>query len=468
MSKKTYTILLIDDDPLMCEGVRVSLSQRFDLVMAHSGEAGLRCLSRDIDVVILDIRMAPMSGFDVCTEIRNRYPDIPIIFFTAYPGDKEPFDIINHHKPFAFIVKSNSIDQLEAALHDAVAYNDIRESRQSLQKLSYEIDTHFPRLKVLLKTDHVDDQSLRAFLKEYENSLEHQVGISNVTTPFLYPNHPRYRHAIDVATKSLSQQLHIMIVGGSGTGKTRFSQFVATECHPQNVVMVRCASPHQKTLFEIDETLPCEHRTFAKLLLGAHGVLILDDIHALSRENQDIIAKLITEHTLTIDAQPHPLKLTILATTSKELSTAVASDQFSDVLYNALCPIQVRLPTLKEVPEVISEFIPFFTTQFAPKGYHFPPEISRLMTRSDWPGNIRDLEIEVKRYVSTGKNQLDFKALDPESKKKLLIHALKKNGHNIQSTAAYLGIKRPALYSMIAAFGLAFDKRKYRKDTPAA
>lgn len=76
-------ILVIEDDADIREGVRILLeSEGFLVDEAENGEIGLRKLSEDISLVILDIMMPGMPGIRVCEEIRKK-SFVPILFLTA-------------------------------------------------------------------------------------------------------------------------------------------------------------------------------------------------------------------------------------------------------------------------------------------------------------------------------------------------------------------------------------------------
>ena len=79
-----FKILTIDDDPAMTELLTLLLKTRgFDAYMANTGEEGIK-LIREIspDVVILDLMMPGMDGWQVCTEVRS-FSDVPILVLSA-------------------------------------------------------------------------------------------------------------------------------------------------------------------------------------------------------------------------------------------------------------------------------------------------------------------------------------------------------------------------------------------------
>ena len=78
-------ILVVEDDPIIQEGLRVALTQEgCDILAAESVSRAKQCLNenRDIDLCLLDIMLPDGTGYDVCAEIRAQ-GDIPVIFLTA-------------------------------------------------------------------------------------------------------------------------------------------------------------------------------------------------------------------------------------------------------------------------------------------------------------------------------------------------------------------------------------------------
>ena len=80
---KEYSILIIEDDEDIREGIRILFSgENYRITEAGSGEEGLRLFSGDIDLAILDIMMPGISGLKTCEEIR-RISNVPVLFLTA-------------------------------------------------------------------------------------------------------------------------------------------------------------------------------------------------------------------------------------------------------------------------------------------------------------------------------------------------------------------------------------------------
>ena len=88
LMKTSITVLAVDDEPMMCSLMEKILARDgYKIVTAEDGEAALRILeSQPISIVISDIKMPNMNGFDLLKVIKSRYPEIGVIMMTAY-GD---------------------------------------------------------------------------------------------------------------------------------------------------------------------------------------------------------------------------------------------------------------------------------------------------------------------------------------------------------------------------------------------
>lgn len=80
-------ILIVDDDPLLCNLLRMALGREgFETVETYSGDDALKYLSdQAVDLILLDIMMADVNGFDVLRRLKadERLAGIPVIFLTA-------------------------------------------------------------------------------------------------------------------------------------------------------------------------------------------------------------------------------------------------------------------------------------------------------------------------------------------------------------------------------------------------
>jgi CheY-like chemotaxis protein len=79
-------VLVVDDDPMVCIAIEVCLKrQGFDVTVADGGEAGMRALEQaTFDVMLIDVFMPHMRGFESIRIFHDRAPDIPIVAMSGY------------------------------------------------------------------------------------------------------------------------------------------------------------------------------------------------------------------------------------------------------------------------------------------------------------------------------------------------------------------------------------------------
>jgi DNA-binding NtrC family response regulator len=115
------TILVIDDDASICECLSMYLSEEgYDAVTANTGREGLDAFSKSrADLVILDVRLPDIDGFEVLKGIKGESRDVPVIMISAF---HDPDSVAKAMKggAFAYIRKPVSIVEMEQAIGDAL------------------------------------------------------------------------------------------------------------------------------------------------------------------------------------------------------------------------------------------------------------------------------------------------------------------------------------------------------------
>src|SRR5947207_952269 len=95
----------------------------------------------------------------------------------------------------------------------------------------------------------------------------------------------------------------------------------------------------------------------------------------------------------------------LIASTNRDLETAMRAHQFREDLYYRLNVIEIRIPPLRErreeIPVLVDHFLTQFNSQYGRK-IEIPSETMRVFVEYHWPGNIRELENAVKRVVVLG------------------------------------------------------------------
>lgn len=139
-------ILVVDDDPAIRASLSVMLGGRYEVLLASSATDGLRTLNDQVCAVVLDVRMKGENGFWACDRMRERSPLLPVIFYSAFQDVKDPYKIINEHRPFAYLTKGGDPKDLLDALELAVRlYSLVMQSRKAARSAAGDGEPLSPR-----------------------------------------------------------------------------------------------------------------------------------------------------------------------------------------------------------------------------------------------------------------------------------------------------------------------------------
>ena len=134
------TILFVDDEPLVVDGFRLLLSQRYRLETATSGAAALAKLHgrRDFAVIVCDQHMPGMDGVQLLYKLRLDFPELVRIMLTGASDIETAMHAVNEGHIFRFLTKPCSNDVLTATLDAAlIRYRTERQKDELLEKARY-------------------------------------------------------------------------------------------------------------------------------------------------------------------------------------------------------------------------------------------------------------------------------------------------------------------------------------------
>jgi DNA-binding NtrC family response regulator len=135
-SRERHPVVVIDDDKASRESLAFVLGDQYEVITCATAKDGVAAVHEDICVVIIDVRMPEQDGFATCDEIRRKCEDIPVIFYSAYQGAKDPMDIINDHRPFAYVVKGGNLNRLIDVVRLAVQLQSmVIQNRKIIRRL---------------------------------------------------------------------------------------------------------------------------------------------------------------------------------------------------------------------------------------------------------------------------------------------------------------------------------------------
>lgn len=372
MSRKH--LLVIDDDKSFRGYLETLLQTMGYRVSAFpSGEEALAALQGGLSpsLVILDIIMEGMSGIDVLKKLRRLNEDMPVIMLTGVDHTRTIVEAMRIGAS-DYLVKPFEPEEIEIALKNvfekADLVGEIRRLREMLEK---------------------EDKEEAIFFSEKMLSLDEMI---------------RQVAGTDVT---------VLILGESGVGK----EVVARRIHslsPRSkarFVKVNCAALPQELLeselfgYEKGAFTGATRSKLGKFELAQKGSIFLDEIGEMSPVTQAKLLQVLQDGEFAHLGGKRNLRadVRVLVATNRNLEDMVAANSFREDLYYRLNVINFEVPPLRERKEEIPVFCDFFlkkfSRQFNKKVPRLPDALMEAFVRHDWPGNIRELENMVKRYV---------------------------------------------------------------------
>lgn len=292
------------------------------------------------------------------------------------------------------------------------------------------------------------------------------------------------RKAVSLAREFSKSDSTILILGESGTGKEIFAQSIHNASPRRNgpFVAINCAAIPgnllESELFGYVEGAFTGARKGGKkgLFELAHGgTIFLDEISEMEIRLQARILRVLQEmEVMRIgDDKVIPIDVRIVAATNRSLIREMQKGRFRDDLFYRLNVLRIDIPPLSERREDIIPLAESFLDKYAKKYRRSPtalsPDFRELLLRYSWPGNIRELENVVEKYVLIGEKELmkketieitfsEFYGQEPESGGDLLLEGslaeietrivrriLEEEDFNKSRTASRLGITRVTL-----------------------
>ena len=438
MSPKPKTVLIVDDDEGMRDTLTAILKREFRVLKVASGEAALPILNReDVDLILLDVRLPGISGFEVLRIVRENYSLVEVIMISAI-NEVETAVQAMKHGAYHYITKDFDYDQLRSLVHNASERQDLNH-------------------QVMTLSAQVADQTEREFI----------VGPSKVP-----------RDIVDLVNKVAKLSATVLILGESGTGKELLARLIHREgAEPEGpfIAVNLAAIPRElaeSTLFghERGSFTGAHRQQLGKFELASHGTLFLDEIGDLRMDLQAKLLRAIQEGEIERVGGIKPIKteFRLITATNSDLEKAVKEGRFREDLYYRINVIPVKLPPLRErlsdIPLLAAFFLKRYNVRFRKQIQGITEPTMAMLQKYWWPGNIRELENLIERLVAVGDKdfiseedlplEFHFAQLEPRGvrsgslfedatntfERNFLLRALEKSGWSVTATSEYLGI----------------------------
>ena len=374
MASGSKTVLVIDDDEGMRDTLTAILRRDYRVLRASTGESGLAILNRDnVDVVLLDVRMPGIGGFDVLRQIRETQRLVEVIMISAI-NEVETAVQAMKLGAYHYITKDFDYDAVVSLVRNASERTDLHR-------------------KVMSLSAQVADDRERPFV----------VG----------PSRPM-REVLDLVRKIAGLSATVLILGESGTGKELLARMIHRESDradapfmPVNLAAIpgelveSALFGHEKGSFT-----GAVRQQLGKFELADGGTLFLDEIGELKPDVQAKLLRALQESEIERVGGGHPIKvdLRIIAATNVDLEKAVREGRFREDLYYRINVIPMKVPPLRDRVEDISPLAAFFISRYNAK---FRKQVHGIedstlgaLQAYPWPGNIRELENLMERLVA--------------------------------------------------------------------
>jgi two-component system NtrC family response regulator len=365
-----HKILIIDDDTSLRRVLEYTLQEAgYELFTAADGAAGLSLFDEhQPELVITDLKMEGMSGFQVLAAVKARAPQTPVIVITAFGAVTTAVEAMKLGA-YDYITKPFDRDELRLVVKKALEMRGLSEENR--------------RLKEEL-SGRDEFRNIIAISREMEQVF-HVVG----------------RVADTEAT--------VLITGESGTGKElvaraihslssrRAAPFVAINCAaiPRDLLESELFG-HVKGAF----TGAVRDKP-GKFQLADNGTLFLDEVGELPIELQPKLLRALQERTVEPVGGTDPIKIDVrvAAATNSDMEKAIAEGHFREDLYYRLAVIPIHLPPLRERRVDIPLLLRHFIAKHGGQAVRFAAETVEVLQRYPWPGNVRELENTVERLL---------------------------------------------------------------------
>jgi two-component system NtrC family response regulator len=451
-------ILVIDDEPVICEGCRLTLSEIYSVDVCNTGKEGLDTLLKgQYDLALLDMKLPDMDGMEVLRIVSQDKPGVYVIVMTGYSTVSNAVQAMKLGA-FDYLAKPFTDDELVMAVEKAIENKRLKEENLALRKQLFE-----------------------------------QFDFSNI----IGEDHSLLK-VFDEIRRVAPTDSTVLLQGESGTGKELFARAIHTHSRraARHFVALDCSclSPsvleselfgHVKGAFT-----GAVQDKIGIFEVANEGTLFLDEIANLTHDVQGKLLRVMDSHEYKPVGASHVKKtdVRIIAATNRNLKTMVDENDFREDLFYRLNVFPVYLPPLRErkddIPRLAYHFLRFFCRKTGKKIEGFSDDALQTLVDQRWPGNVRQLKNVIERLVIMADQQLldcpyllehlrprgsnggsntipetieELKAVKKhlievrygELEKAFLVKALKACDGNITHAAARVGIRRPNFHALM-------------------
>ncbi|OQX23976.1 MAG: Fis family transcriptional regulator [Desulfobacteraceae bacterium IS3] len=365
-------ILIIDDDDALRKSFHKLLTEEgYEAESAASGEAGLKIIRQSMpDLVIADMQLPGMNGFEIFKAIHAIEPRLPVIIMTAY-GTTESAIEATKMGAFDYILKPFEIPDMLSVIG------------QSLEA------GRFMRSPVDM------DASPETF-------REAIIGRS-----------PPMQEIYKAIGRTAPTDATVLIRGESGTGKELVARamYQHSERADKPFLVINCVAIPEALLeselfgYEKGAFTGAIRRRVGKIEQANGGTVFLDEIGDMPFNLQSKMLRLLQEKSIERlgGREPVAANVRIIAATNRDLETAISEGRFREDLYYRLNVVTITLPPLSKRGADILLLTEYFLSRFSAESGMDNPGITKeakaVLSAYSCPGNVRELSNIIRKTL---------------------------------------------------------------------
>jgi DNA-binding NtrC family response regulator len=374
-------IVIIDDEPAMVEVIvtlcREKGHQVFPFNVAQKAVEQMDAIQPH--VVIADIRMETMSGFDVLRHVREHHRQTAVILITAYASVETAVEAMKMGA-YDYVTKPFKIDELQLTVQRALDYQAAVRENVYLRK----------ELKNKYKFENI-------------------IGTSR-----------KMQLVYSLISKVADTDSTVLIQGESGTGKELVARglhfnsnrqhhpFVAINCSalPENLLESELFG-HKKGAFT--GAVSDKRGLFEEANLGT---IFLDEVNSMAPPLQTKLLRVLQEREVRRvgDNKSSPVNVRVVGATNEPLLPKLKDGTFREDLYYRLAVIPIEIPPLRDrledVPLLVHHFLQKQAASSGGEPKKIDPKAIDILSHYGYPGNVRELENAIERACALCENNI--------------------------------------------------------------
>ncbi len=438
------TVLFVDDEP----SIRLSISRCLELQgipiqTADSAEQAIRDWDGTYSCILTDLCLPGMPGAEFLAWIRSRNPEMAVVVISAFADLDEALECIQQGAT-DFIRKPARIEEITKRILRSVEHCRASQRYPTLQQRLQQ--------RINLPTESSEPILTDSFRRE----LGRVFPLDSI----------------------------LLLTGESGAGKSHLAKFIHRHSPRKNApfVTVNCPGlPHdliETELFGHEKAVSTNatHCRPGRIEVAEGGTLFLDEIAEMPLPTQSRLLSFLHSRAYRRSNGNHPAiaNVRIICATNRNLEYAVHKGSFREDLYFRLSAVHIRVPPLRESPEIIDALtdrrIRDLNLQSSSQPIELSTEARTLLKRHTWPGNIRELHHFLERVHLFRNNHSippeeftfplkpTIKPIQAATLPTLSLHELERlaltqalaaSGGNRTKAARMLGVSEKTIYNMI-------------------